>query len=134
MDPIGADAITTIGFFTNPEVTLSGVTVGSVFTSVEEDPIPSLPGFAAIDICLFSNNCAGGPFYAGLENLAMDTVVFTLDWAGGDLTIDPSIIKFQGERGSFEFTDIPEPATLLLFGIGLLGLGVFARRRRRFAA
>ena len=55
VDPIGADAVTSIGFFTDPEVTLSGVTEGLVFTTVEQDPNPSLPGFAAIDICLFAN-------------------------------------------------------------------------------
>jgi len=142
VDPAGADAVTSIGFFTDPEVTLSVVTVGTVFTTVEEDPNPSLPGFAEIDICLFANNnCAGGDIYNGLQNLEMDTVAFTLDWSGGALTIAPGAIKFQGERGSFEFTDsddpgfrVPEPATLLLFGIGLLGLGAVTWRRRKFAA
>ncbi len=103
VDPAGADVIHSIGFFTNPEVTLSNVTLGSVFGSVEEDPNPSLPAFAAIDICLFSGNCAGGAIYDGLQNLAMDTVMFTLSWFSGDLTIDPSAVQFQGERGSFQF-------------------------------
>ena len=31
-------------------------------------------------------------------------------------------------------TEIPEPSTLTLFGIGLAGLGLFGLRRRRLAA
>ena len=33
-----------------------------------------------------------------------------------------------------DMMETPEPATLLLFGFGLLGLGAFARRQRRFTA
>ncbi len=47
----------------------------------------------------------------------------------GSLRIFPSVIKFQGDLGSFEFSQIPEPSSLLLFFSGLLALGYISRRR-----
>ena len=68
----------------------------------------------------------------------LELMIFPIFFAGVDQ--NPT----SGDDGSFEFagtvslTDdpflVPEPPTLLLYGIGLLGLGAFAGRRHRFAA
>lgn len=68
-----------------------------------------------------------GTFYVNIEsNVAFDRVVATsTDFAFefDNVALDETTI----------ITDVPEPATLALFGAGLLGLGV-ARRARRKAA
>ncbi|MBW2663573.1 MAG: VPLPA-CTERM sorting domain-containing protein [Deltaproteobacteria bacterium] len=70
----------------------------------------------------------------------------TLTW-GASLTPNPQIgptIPFDGladnstaiafyaeEDGSAQLAVIPEPATMLLLGSGLIGLGVFGRRKKK---
>jgi hypothetical protein len=121
--------ILAIGFFTNPEVAINSFTGGSTFLSAAEDT--NFPSFQEIDICIFAQNCTGGAFSAGLAPGASDQIMISLvgDLSVGSLRIFPSVIKFQGDLGSFEFSQIPEPSSLLLFFSGLLGLGYFSRRR-----
>ena len=126
-------------------------TTGGVWDAGINDMLPS---FQSVDLCLWrSNNCSGGAIGDGLGESLQDTFSLILTTAGNFTTsgisfTSPYGVKFQGvgnSGNSFEFagcivgtpgcgggviTEIPEPTSIALLGLGLLGVASSRRRRQ----
>ena len=89
----------------------------------------------SIALTFFLNNVQVGTFSFASGSSDLDQRYFDSTVAFNALTIEQS----SGSSGNLGFmldnltVDVPEPGTLALFGVGLVGLGVAARRRRRAA-
>jgi hypothetical protein len=65
-----------------------------------------------------------GTFSEPVDSTTPDQIVTTISTGG-------TITSAYGQRGRLTITVVPEPVTLSLVGAGLLGFGVWGRRRRR---
>lgn len=72
----------------------------------------------------------------GISSGVIDAFAITAQgsWAAGSIGLNPAGVEDFNISVTFNYlptASIPEPASLLLVGSGLIGLGVLARRRRR---
>ncbi len=73
----------------------------------------------------------GIPYGSPTDPLANQYVNFVFDTPFSSFTMESTAPAFEADNIAIGDLAVPEPATLILLGSGLLGIGVYARRKFR---
>ena len=78
----------------------------------------------------FTNaNTVGDPTQTLVSEVACEYAGFTGNGCNGQAYANTPTYFFVSNNGQFKLSEVPEPGSLALFGIAILGAGVVARRR-----
>lgn len=96
----------------------------------------SLSGFSGTEQSTYTIDGAATTVSAPPTNVALDT--FTVNGGAGTAFTNSVVWSMPAESGgnyslgsiTLDVTDVPEPATMFLIGLGLLGFGLAYRRKR----
>jgi hypothetical protein len=141
----GANRLTSFGI----DIVSPALTFASANGGWDATRNTNFPSFGTVNLCIWDgSNCSGGASQGVGEGLT-ESFDLSLRTAGNFLTngvsfTSPYAVKFQSvgnQNGSIEFTgcivgtpgcgptQVPEPASIALVGLGLLGAAI-ARRRK----
>ena len=128
-----------IGFNTNPDVIAADATDDWEATLDENFPV----GFGFVDVCAFISepgSCLGGQEGLGIGANSGFDLILSFAELPDSVTVDNFVVRwfrltseelgFEDQSGIGVPVPVPEPSPLALLALGLLGMGLLARRRK----
>ena len=125
LNGVSADDLIIRGTFTYGSTTYTGDLLTGEVTNFGWQSIPGTK-YALFDLTFDARGGVLKDFYAGSGNKGGDIFTSEISNFTGNWNVNHS-----GTKVKHDTAPVPEPATILLFGLGMVGIAVFGRRRFR---